>query len=715
MGAVRPGNGVKPIYGIINEVPAQITAGPAMHIQPSIGNTGEVVWSQGSIGSNNNIYSSTRGQLTFGCPSGFGHNEPSVNSCGDLTFTSYDPMNGQVIYRLGNSSPCVVGPEPNNTLPEATVIVGNSTTTGMLDATSDRDDWYSFTANAGDEIKITVNWSPSIAPNWLELSLTDMGGMVLVTAPEAGSPKTVTTTAPLSGTYHVHLTALSGGRIGYNLSVKVGLGGGVCADPLAPGPNMQWSSSINDLGEVLWSQFDPGTNRQQIYSSTRGQLTNDQNDHMNISANNRGDVVWEQMGQIYGILSGQVTQITYNNGYHPSINDSGEAVWYQNDFATNRMQLYSNVRGRLTSDANDHYNPSMNNRGDVVWEQYDPGTGSSQIYGIINEVPAQITAGPAMHIQPSIGNTGEVVWSQGSIGSNNNIYSSTRGQLTFGCPSGFGHNEPSVNSCGDLTFTSYDPMNGQVIYRLGNSSPCVVGPEPNNTLPEATVIAGNSTTTGMLDATSDRDDWYSFTANAGDEIKITVNWSPSIAPNWLELSLTDMGGMVLVTAPEAGSPKTVTTTAPLSGTYHVHLTALSGGRIGYNLSVKVGLGGGVCADPLAPGPNMQWSSSINDLGEVLWSQFDPGTNRQQIYSSTRGQLTNDQNDHMNISANNRGDVVWEQMGQIYRHPVRPSDPDHVQQRVPSVDQRFGRGGMVSERLRNESDATILQCTRQINE
>ena len=251
------------------------------------------------------------------------------------------------------------------------------------------------------------------------------------------------------------------------------------------------------------------------------------------------------------------------------------------------MQLYSNVRGRLTSDANDHYNPSMNNRGDVVWEQYDPGTGSSQIYGIINGVPAQITAGPAMHIQPSIGNTGEVVWSQGSIGSNNNIYSSTRGQLTFGCPSGFGHNEPSVNSCGDLTFTSYDPMNGQVIYRLGNSSPCVVGPEPNNTLPEATVIAGNSTTTGMLDATSDRDDWYSFTANAGDEIKITVNWSPSIAPNWLELSLTDMGGMVLVTAPEAGSPKTVTTTAPVSGTYHVHLTALSGGRIGYNLSVKV--------------------------------------------------------------------------------------------------------------------------------
>ena len=154
--------------------------------------------------------------------------------------------------------------------------------------------------------------------------------------------------------------------------------GETCGQAVSPGPNMQWSSSINDLGEVLWSQFDPGTNRQQIYSSTRGQLTNDQNDHMNISANNRGDVVWEQMGQIYGILSGQVTQITYNNGYHPSINDSGEAVWYQNDFATNRMQLYSNVRGRLTSDANDHYNPSMNNRGDVVWEQYDPGTGSSQ-------------------------------------------------------------------------------------------------------------------------------------------------------------------------------------------------------------------------------------------------------------------------------------------------------------------------------------------------
>jgi hypothetical protein len=395
-----------------------------------------------------------------------GHNEPSVNACGDLTFTNFE-NNGPVVYRLGSNSPCVSDPEPNDSMSQATLISGNSTTIGMLDSATDMEDWYSFTANAGETIKMTVNWSPTVAPNWIDVALTDMGGIVLAVAPESGSPKTITTLAPLSGIYHVHLAALSGSHIGYNLSVKVGTGGGACADPVSPGPNMQSSSSVNDLGEVVWSQFDPGTGHQQVYSSVRGQLTNDQNDHVNPSVNNRGDVVWEQNGQIYGTISGQLIQFTYNGGNQPTINDSGEVVWGQTDFATGRMQLYSNLHGRLTSDATDHYNPSINNRGDVVWEQYDGNY--SQIYGIVSGVTATITTDQAWHMQPSISNSGEVVWSQGSPGSNNYIYSSTRGQLTFGCPSGMGHNEPSVNACGDLTFTNFE-NNGPVVYRLGTTA-----------------------------------------------------------------------------------------------------------------------------------------------------------------------------------------------------------------------------------------------------
>ncbi len=561
--------------------PVAVTSNPTNHMFPSISNSGEVVWSEDNGSGSNRIYSSTRGQVTFdGCPYGMDHAFPSVNACGDVTFNVYG--NTTQVYRLGSASPCVSDAEPNNYLAEATLVSGNSTTMGMAQDPGDLEDWYKFTANAGDPITVTVNWAPTASPNTLVVDLMDQYGGWLAGA-QPGSPKTITYTAIYSGTYHVHLMAMPGSRIGYTLTLKVGIGGGACADPVSPGPNM-WSSSLNDLGEVVWSQFDPGTGHQQVYSSMRGQLTNDQNDHINPSVNNRGDVVWEQNGQIYGTLSGQLIQFTYNGGYQPSINDSGEVVWQQTDFETGRMQICSNVRGKLTSDATDHYNPSVNNRGDVVWEQYD-GT-SSQIYGIINGVPAQITTGQSWHMQPSISNSGEVVWSQGSPGSNNYIYSSTRGQLTFGCPSGMGHNEPSVNACGDLTFTNFE-NNGPTIYRLGNNAPCVSDTEPNDSMSNPVLISGNTTTIGMLNGTSDLEDWYRFTANAGDTVKIWVNWSLAVEPNWLFVELRDNGGAVLVNAPESGSPKTITYTAMNSGDYYVHIMTPPGGKIAYALSVTV--------------------------------------------------------------------------------------------------------------------------------
>ena len=45
---------------------------------------------------------------------------------------------------------------------------------------------------------------------------------------------------------------------------------------------------------------------------------------------------------------------------------------------------------------------------------------------------------------------------------------------------------------------------------------------------------------------------------------------------------------------------------------------------------------------------------------MVWSEYDQGTGRQQIYSSLQGQLTFDPEDHENPSVNNLGDVVWSQ-------------------------------------------------------
>ena len=191
---------------------------------------------------------------------------------------------------------------------------------------------------------------------------------------------------------------------------------------------------------MVWSQWDWATNNTQIYSSMRGQLTSDSNPHTSPSLNNRGDVVWEQNGQVYGLLSGQLMKLTIaSNGQQPSINDFGEVVWVQNDPATGRNQIYSITRGYLTSDQNEHSNPSINNLGDVVWEQADPMSGWNQIYGIIGGVPTQITSDAAWHSQPSISNSGEVVWAQSQWqGSpDSRIYSSTRGQVTHDCPFGW--------------------------------------------------------------------------------------------------------------------------------------------------------------------------------------------------------------------------------------------------------------------------------------
>ena len=168
----------------------------------------------------------------------------------------------------------------------------------------------------------------------------------------------------------------------------------------------------------------------------------------------------------------------------------------------------------------------------------------------------------------SISNNGEIVWSEGPNNgrdSGSTIEHAGRTDLR-GCPAGDDHIVPSVNVCGDVVFTSLTNNVG-TIYRLGNSSPCVTDAEPNNMLPEATLVSGNTTTMGMVQNPGDSEDWYKFTANTGDQITVTVNWAPTVAPNMLLVDLMNKDGGWLANAPEPGSPKTITYTATYSGPY----------------------------------------------------------------------------------------------------------------------------------------------------
>ena len=259
------------------------------------------------------------------------------------------------IYRLGNSSPCLADTEPNDFL-HPTLVSANTTTMGTLQTPGDPEDWYQFMANAGDDILVTVHWAPTEEPNLLMMDLLDRNSTWVSGAPGTGSPKSMIYKAPYSGTYYVRLLIMSGSKIAYTLRLEVGPGGGTCADLVASSPHDQRSAATNDLGEIVWSQYDNDTGYYQIFSSTRGRLTSDLNHHESPSVNNRGDVVWtrkyiyEPEGPIYGIIDGREALLSTAPGDHPWINDDQEIVWSRRN---GYLHVYSNRRGYLTTDLTD--------------------------------------------------------------------------------------------------------------------------------------------------------------------------------------------------------------------------------------------------------------------------------------------------------------------------------------------------------------------------
>ena len=189
---------------------------------------------------------------------------------------------------------------------------------------------------------------------------------------------------------------------------------------------------------------------------------------------------------------------------HPSINDNQEVVWAQYDFGTNMMSVYSSKRGALTTAPIDFMSadPSINNAGDVVWVQMDPGPNFTQVYELVHgtTTPVRVTTEMVHHFSPAISNTGEIVWEQGQdmVSTSDRSISSSTGQLGL-CPPG-SKGEPSINSCGDLTFTSYGEGGAKIAYRQRSSIPCVTDREPNDSYGEASLISGNTTTTGTVAA-----------------------------------------------------------------------------------------------------------------------------------------------------------------------------------------------------------------------
>ena len=157
-------------------------------------------------------------------------------------------------------------------------------------------------------------------------------------------------------------------------------------------------------------------------------------------------------------------------------NDMGEVVWSARDQMTGMHQIYSNIRGQLTSDPTDHYAPSVNNRGDVVWSQYDSANMKWQIYGLIGGELTQLSFDNNDHYDPAIGDTGEVVWAQyDQYASTYHIYSTVQGLLTSDSAM---HLAPSVNNKGDVVWEQHDMMGPPQIHGIIGGIPTQVTSEP---------------------------------------------------------------------------------------------------------------------------------------------------------------------------------------------------------------------------------------------
>jgi hypothetical protein len=128
-------------------------------------------------------------------------------------------------------------------------------------------------------------------------------------------------------------------------------------------------AELNDSGEIVYHSYDFVAGYR-VYSTISG-LLSDSDWALNPDINNLGEIVWQQsirpdglppQWEIWSNLRGKI-----GNGEEPSINDAGEVVWKFWD--GNDFEVYSSVRGQISSNDGADEWPRINDRGDIAWWQ----------------------------------------------------------------------------------------------------------------------------------------------------------------------------------------------------------------------------------------------------------------------------------------------------------------------------------------------------------
>jgi len=472
----------KILRGVINGQPVTVAMTENRISFIDINDRGEVVWNETRDDGNSQIFSNLRGQLTRGQISSY---QPSINNLGDLVFVRPSQEAGPMqVYLLAAGS------------------------TEPVALTSDS----------------LLHYSPSIAESgevaWAERDpalpgttrlVTSLRGVLVPYVADGSSVDLNSCGDIVYGSYG----AMEGAgiyRLGSNAPCAQSSG---ATGSYHPEPNDSREQATPVLfGDIFSGVADASANQVDWYrfeaaagdtihvtvnydNSVGNQLTVGLYDNAGnpVSGATRfnptGIDVTAQYGGSYHLkLEAQTGRIGYavslskysNNcgvgpcpevvvtgtDWHPAINSLGEVFWLQLDQATGKEQIFSSLRGQLTSDPVRHTSVAGNNLGDLVWVETDENSIVSTVRGIINDQPVTFASGQYWIYKVDINDHGEVVWSQEGGGSNSQIFSSLRGQITSGPVPSF---DASINNRGDVVFVRPPQESGPLqVYLLAAGS-----------------------------------------------------------------------------------------------------------------------------------------------------------------------------------------------------------------------------------------------------